>query len=65
MTVTSVHKDPAARTMTITAEFDRPVDRVWQLRADPASSNDGGARRPTRPPSSTTTSARAARSPTS
>jgi uncharacterized protein YndB with AHSA1/START domain len=35
MTVTSVHKDPEARTMTITAEFDASVDRVWQLWADP------------------------------
>lgn len=35
MTVTSVHKDPAARTMTITAELDAPVERVWQLWADP------------------------------
>ncbi|HYZ97616.1 MAG TPA: SRPBCC domain-containing protein [Acidimicrobiales bacterium] len=35
MTVTSVHKDPEARTMTITAEFDASVDRVWKLWADP------------------------------
>ena len=35
MTVQSVHKDPEARTMTITAEFDAPVERVWQLWADP------------------------------
>lgn len=34
MTVTSVHKDPEARTMTITAELDASVDRVWQLWAD-------------------------------
>jgi uncharacterized protein YndB with AHSA1/START domain len=35
MTVTAVHKDPAALTMTITAEFDAPPERVWQLWADP------------------------------
>ncbi len=35
MSVTSVHKDPAALTMTITAEYAAPVDRVWQLWADP------------------------------
>lgn len=36
MSVTSVDKDPAARTMTIVAEFDAPVPRVWRLWADPA-----------------------------
>ena len=35
MTVTDVQKDPAALTMTLDAEFDAPVDRVWQLWADP------------------------------
>lgn len=35
MSVTSVRKDPEARTMTITAEFDASVDRVWQLWSDP------------------------------
>jgi uncharacterized protein YndB with AHSA1/START domain len=35
MTVTAVHKDPAALTMTITAEFDASPERVWQLWADP------------------------------
>jgi uncharacterized protein YndB with AHSA1/START domain len=35
MTVTRVHKDPAAMTMTITAEFDAPIGRVWQLWANP------------------------------
>lgn len=35
MSVTSVHKDPAALTMTITAEYNAPIDRVWQLWADP------------------------------
>ena len=35
MTVTSIHKDPDALTMTITTEFDVPVERAWQLWADP------------------------------
>ena len=35
MSVTGVRKDPAARTMTITSEFTAPVERVWQLWADP------------------------------
>ena len=35
MTVTAVHKDPTALTLTITAEFAHPVERVWQLWADP------------------------------
>jgi len=36
MSVTHVDKDPEARTMTIVAEFDAPVRRVWRLWADPA-----------------------------
>ena len=35
MTVTAVRKDPAALTMTLTAEFDASPTRVWQLWADP------------------------------
>jgi uncharacterized protein YndB with AHSA1/START domain len=35
MSVTSVHKDPEALTMTITAEYGAPIDRVWALWADP------------------------------
>jgi uncharacterized protein YndB with AHSA1/START domain len=35
MTVTAVRKDPAALTMTLTAEFDAPPERVWDLWADP------------------------------
>jgi uncharacterized protein YndB with AHSA1/START domain len=35
MTVTAVHKDPKALTMTIDAEFDATPERVWQLWADP------------------------------
>jgi uncharacterized protein YndB with AHSA1/START domain len=35
MTVTNVHKDPEALTMTVTAEFDAPIERVWKLWSDP------------------------------
>lgn len=35
MTVTHVDKDPQARTMTMTATFDAPVEKVWRLWADP------------------------------
>jgi uncharacterized protein YndB with AHSA1/START domain len=35
MTVTDVHKDPTALTMTIASEWNAPIDRVWQLWADP------------------------------
>ncbi len=35
MTVLSVEKDPAALTMTITSRFAAPIERVWQVWADP------------------------------
>jgi uncharacterized protein YndB with AHSA1/START domain len=35
MSVTDVRKDLEAKTMTITAEFEAPIDRVWKLWADP------------------------------
>jgi uncharacterized protein YndB with AHSA1/START domain len=35
MTVTSIEKDLTAMTMTVRAEFDADVERVWQLWADP------------------------------
>jgi uncharacterized protein YndB with AHSA1/START domain len=35
MSVTSVVKDREAKTMTLTAEFDAPVERIWELWADP------------------------------
>src|SRR5262245_14883794 len=35
MTVTNVHKDPEALTMTMTVELDASVERAWQLWADP------------------------------
>ncbi len=35
MTVTSVEKDLDALTLTLTAQFDAPVERTWLLWADP------------------------------
>jgi uncharacterized protein YndB with AHSA1/START domain len=35
MTVISVVKDADARTLTITARFDAPIGRVWQVWSDP------------------------------
>jgi uncharacterized protein YndB with AHSA1/START domain len=35
MTGTSVRKDPEALTMTVEVELDVPVERAWQLWADP------------------------------
>ncbi|HMK10565.1 MAG TPA: SRPBCC domain-containing protein [Acidimicrobiales bacterium] len=35
MTVKDVTKDPKALTMRITAELDAPIERCWQLWADP------------------------------
>ena len=35
MTLTNVTKDAEARTMTLTAEFDATVERVWQHYDDP------------------------------
>ena len=35
MPVTDVNQDPDARTLTITAEFAAPVERIWQVYADP------------------------------
>src|ERR1700716_3798792 len=35
MTVTAVRKDPTRLTLTVEAEFDASVERIWQLWADP------------------------------
>ena len=35
MPLTNVSNDPAAKTITLTAELDAPVERAWQLYADP------------------------------
>ena len=35
MTVIAVDRDSAALTLTIVSEFDAPIERVWQVWADP------------------------------
>lgn len=35
MTVIDIEKNPEARTLTVTARFDAPPARVWQIWADP------------------------------
>lgn len=35
MPMTTVHKDPATLSLTITAAFDASVEQVWQVWADP------------------------------
>jgi uncharacterized protein YndB with AHSA1/START domain len=35
MSVTSIVRDREAKTMTLTAEFDASVERVWEIWADP------------------------------
>ena len=35
MTVTNIEKDPESLTMTITAQFDASIERVWQMWGDP------------------------------
>jgi uncharacterized protein YndB with AHSA1/START domain len=35
MSVTSVDKDYDSLTLTLVADFDAPIERVWQLWADP------------------------------
>lgn len=35
MTISSVHKDSETLTMTITAQFDAPIERVWEMWENP------------------------------
>ena len=63
MTVTAVQKDPAALTMTVTAEFEASPIGSGSSGPIRASSSAGGDRPATPPPSTRMTSARAARSP--
>lgn len=35
MTITHVHKDPETLTMTVTADFDASIERVWDLWQNP------------------------------
>lgn len=64
MPVIDVTPDLDARTITINAEFAPPVERVWQIYADPRQLEKIWGP-PTIPrPSSNTNSSRAERSPT-
>jgi uncharacterized protein YndB with AHSA1/START domain len=55
MPVTDVRHDPDNLTLTITAEFAAPVERIWQVYADPRQLEKVWGRRATRRRSSTTT----------
>jgi uncharacterized protein YndB with AHSA1/START domain len=35
VTTTDIRKDPEALTMTVTSEYDAPIERVWELWANP------------------------------
>lgn len=65
MTITTVHKDPDALTMTITAALDASVERSCRLWADPRQLERWWSPPTYPPPWSTTISRRVARSPTS
>ena len=58
MPVTSVSRDPESLTMTIVADFEVPVQRLWDAYADPANSSGSGAHRRTQPDSPGTTCSR-------
>jgi len=55
MSVTSVDKDFDHLTLTLVGDFGAPLERVWQLWADPRQLDAGGDRRATRRPWSSTT----------
>jgi uncharacterized protein YndB with AHSA1/START domain len=56
MPVTDVKHDLDTRTLTITAEFAAPVERIWQVYADPRQLEKVWGPRATRRRSSSTTS---------
>ena len=64
MPVTDITKDLDTRTLTITAEFAAPVERVWEIYADPRQLEQVWGPPSTRRPSSTTTCGPAAGRPT-
>jgi uncharacterized protein YndB with AHSA1/START domain len=63
MSIVSVEKDYDRLRLILVAEFDAPVERVWQLWADPRQLERWWGRRRTRRPSESTTWRPAARSP--
>ena len=46
--MTDGRKDLEAKAMTITAEFEAPIDRVWKLWADPHQLEISAPQAPTR-----------------
>jgi uncharacterized protein YndB with AHSA1/START domain len=54
MTVIAVERDSVALTLTIMSEFAAPVERVWQVWADPRQLERWWGRRITPRPLSTT-----------
>ena len=54
MTLKDVKKDPENLSMVVTAEFNAPVERVWQLWADPRQLERWWGPLPTTPPPSST-----------
>lgn len=63
MPVTDIRHDLDALTLTITAEFAAPVQRIWEIYADPRQLEKVCTCRSSPPRWSTTTSLRAAASP--
>ena len=61
MTITSVDTDYDNLTIILVADFDHPIDQVWELCRIRASSSDGGARRAIRRRSRSTLSLPAVR----
>jgi uncharacterized protein YndB with AHSA1/START domain len=65
MTVVSVEKDFDRLTLTLIADFDAPVERVFAAVADPRQLERWWGPRPTPRPSRSTTSLRAVPPPSS
>ena len=65
MSVVSVEKDLERLSLTLLAEFDAPIERVWQLWADPRQLERWWGPPTTRRRWRSTSSPPAARSPTS
>jgi uncharacterized protein YndB with AHSA1/START domain len=65
MSIVSVEKDLEGLSLVLVAEFDAPIERVWELWADPRQLERWWGRPLTRRPSTSTSSPSAARSPTS
>lgn len=65
MSIVSVEKDLDSLSLVLVAEFHAPIERVWQLWADPRRLEGWWGRRATRRAWKSTTSLPVAKSPTS